>query len=302
MFGHLIAHLRGLARRRRIGVELEDEMRFHLEREMETHVRRGMSAAEAKRTAQVDFGGVAQTREAVGDVRAIWLDSVWRDIQLAVRLLTKQRLFTAAVSATLTVCLGANAALFAIVDHVLLRPLPIPEADRVVITGNRYPKAGVHSGYSTSAADYVDRLRETHVFEEQALFKVSSRGIDENGVPTSVPVMGVTPSFFRLARVAPSLGRTFTDEETEPGRQTKAVLSFGLWQSQFGGDPSAVGRDLRIDGRPYTIVGVMPKTFDLVASDVLVWTPLALTPAEKTVHYNDVWGYIARLKAGSSIG
>jgi putative ABC transport system permease protein len=301
MLGHLIAYLRGLVRRRQIGIELEDELRFHLEQETETNVRRGMSAAEARRMAQIDFGGVAQTREAVGDVRAIWLDSVWRDVQLAVRLLTKQRMFTATVSATLAVCLAANAALFAIVDHVLLRPLPIPEADRIVITGNRYPKAGADSGYSTSAADYDDRLRETHVFEEQALFKTASRGVEESGAPTRVQVMAVTPSFFRLARVAPSLGRTFTDDEIEPGRQTKAVLSFGLWQSQFGGDPSAVGRDLRIDGQPYTIVGVMPKSFDFVAPDVLAWTPLALTLVEKTVHYNDVWGYIARLKAGSSI-
>src|SRR2546426_10709598 len=127
--------------------------------QIDMNVRRGLSLAEARRIARLDFGGISQTREAVGDVRAIWLDSVWRDIQLAVRLLRKQRAFTLTVSATLAVCLGANAALFAIVDHVLLRPLPIPAPDRVVITGNRYPKAGVDSGYSTSAADYVDRLR-----------------------------------------------------------------------------------------------------------------------------------------------
>jgi len=87
MFGQLIAYLRGLARRREISIELEDEMRFHLERQIETNVRRGMSPAEARRMARLDFGGITQTREAVRDVRAIWLDSVWRDIQLAVRLL-----------------------------------------------------------------------------------------------------------------------------------------------------------------------------------------------------------------------
>src|SRR5262249_42929783 len=163
--------------------------------------------------AQLAFGGVTQTREAVREVRSIWLDSVCRDAQLAIRLLGKERAFTATVCITLAVCLAANAVLFAIVDHVLLRPLSIPESDRVVITGNRYPKAGVESGYSTSAADYVDRLRETHVFEEQALFKMTSRALDQHGVPTRVPVMGVTPSFFRLARVAPSLGRIFTDDE-----------------------------------------------------------------------------------------
>src|ERR1700736_3394015 len=118
-----------------------------------------MSSAEARRMALLDFGGLTQTREAVHDVRSMWLESVWRDIQLALRLLAKDRTFTLTVSASLAVCLGANAALFAIVDHVLLRPLPIPAADRIVITGNRYPKAGVDSGYGTSQRDYVARSR-----------------------------------------------------------------------------------------------------------------------------------------------
>jgi predicted permease len=297
----LIAYLRALARRREISIELEDELRFHLEQQIDANVRRGMSSAEARRKALLDFGGLTQTREAVHDVRSMWLESVWRDIQLAVRLLANERTFTLTVSATLAVCLGANAALFTIVDHVLLRPLPIPAPDRIVITGNRYPKAGVDSGFGTSAADYVDRLRETDVLEEQALFKMANRAVDENGVPTRVPVMSVTPSFFRLAQVAPSLGRVFADDETEPGRDARVLLSFALWQEQFAADPAAVGRDLRIDGRPHTIVGVMPKAFALVASDVLLWTPLTLTPAERTTHYNESWGYIARLKAGSSI-
>jgi len=116
-----------------------------------------------------------------------------------------------------------------------------------------------------------------------------------------VAVMSVTPSFFRLAQVAPSLGRIFAETEAEPGQGTSAILSFALWQSQFGADPTALGRDLRIDGHSYTIVGVMPKTFALISPDVLVWTPLILTPAEKISRYNDVWGYIARLKTGSSI-
>ena len=167
MFRRLIAHLQGLARRRAISIELEDEMRFHVEQHIGELVRQGVSSTEAARIA-LELGGITQTREAVHDVRTIWLDSVWRDIQLAIRLLAKQPAFTVTVSTTLAVCLGANAALFAIVDHVMLRPLPIPASDRIVITGNRYPKAGVDSGYSTSAADYVDRVRETHVFEEAA--------------------------------------------------------------------------------------------------------------------------------------
>ena len=137
----------------------------------------------------------------------------------------KQRAFTLTVGATLAVCLGVNAALFAVVDHVLLRPLPIPAPERVVITGSRYPKAGVDSGYSTSAADYIDRLRETNVFEEQALFKLVNRSVDENGAPARVPVMGVTPSFFHLAhgsRNSPSKCSRSRSEPTSIRRNSRA--------------------------------------------------------------------------------
>src|SRR5262249_42002088 len=164
------------------------------------------------------------------------VEQLVRDARYGFRMLAKAPAFTLAVWTTLAVCLGANAALFAVVDHVLLRPLPVAAPDRIVITGHRYPKAGVTSGSRTSAADYVDRLRETDVFEEQALFKIQNRAVDESGVPIRIPVMGVTPSFFPLAHIAPLLGRTFVDADAEPGSEAKAVLSFALWSSQFGGD------------------------------------------------------------------
>src|SRR4051794_21484117 len=173
MVSRVAAYVRARTRNRQVNRELDDELQFHLAQQVDAHVAAGMSVSDAKRTALRDFGGVSQTRDAVRDVRRLWFESVWRDLQLAIRLLRKEAAFTVTVGLTLALCLGVNAALFAIVDHVLLRPLAIPESDRVVITGNRYPKAGVDSGYSTSAADYVDRLRDTDVFEEQALFKIA---------------------------------------------------------------------------------------------------------------------------------
>jgi predicted permease len=297
-----ICRLWGTLRFKRSDADLQDELQSHIELAAEVAQRRGSSPADARRAARLQAGGIAQAMEALRDQRKIpGAEELVLDIRWGCRMLRKAPAFTLAVGTTLAVCLGANAALFAVVDHVLLRPLPVPAPDRIVITGNRYPKAGVDSGYSTSAADYVDRLRETDVFEEQALFKIQNQAVDKSGVPVRIPVMGVTPSFFRLAQVAPQVGRTFVDDDAEPGRETKAILSFALWSSQFGGDSSVVGRDLRVDGRPYTIVGVMPKEFALVADDVLVWTPLALTPAEKGTHYNDNWGYLARLNRAATI-
>ena len=107
--------------------------------------------------------------------------------------------------------------------------------------------------------DYYDRLRETDVFEEQALYNGANQSIDQNGTPVRVRVTRVTPSFFRLLRVGPALGRTFTEAEGEVGNDKKVVLSYALWQSQFGGDPDVIGKDIRIDGQPFTVVGVMPQ-------------------------------------------
>ena len=109
--------------------------------------------------------------------------------------------------------------------------------------------------------DYYDRLRETDVFEEQALYNGANQSIDQNGTPMRVRVTRATPSFFRLLRVGPALGRTFGEADGEVGNDKKVVLSYALWQSQFGGDPRPIGKELRIDGQPFTVVGVMPKGF-----------------------------------------
>src|SRR5687768_4637492 len=183
------------------------------------------------------------------------------DVTVGLRLLWKDRSFSATVAVTLALCIGANVALFSVVNNVLLRPLPLPESDRIVMIGNAYPKAGAANLRAVAVPDYYDRLRDTTAFEEQALYGNASVNIDQNGTPTRVRAMNVTPSFFRVLRVQPLLGRTFTEDEGEVGSNQKVVLSYGLWQSAFGGDAAIAGRDIRIDGQPYTVVGVMPQGF-----------------------------------------
>src|SRR6266851_4625098 len=159
------------------------------------------------------------------------------DIHVGLRLLWKDKAFTLTAALTLALCIGANTALFSVVHNVLLRPLPVPESERILLVANDYPKAtaGGFMGYS-GAPDYYDRLREITVFEEQAMYDVRSQSLDQNGTPTRVRVMQATPSFFRIAKIAPLVGWTFTDAEGEIGNEKKAVLSYALWQSQFGGD------------------------------------------------------------------
>jgi predicted permease len=225
------------------------------------------------------------------------------DLRVGLRLLWKDKAFTTTAALTLALCIGANTALFSVVHNVLLKPLNVPESDRIVLMGNAYPGAGAAIGGSSGVPDYYDRLRETTVYEEQALYNGRNQSIDQNGTPTRVRATNVTPSFFRLLRIAPALGRTFTEEDGVVGQDKKVVLSDALWQSQFGGDPGAIGKDIRLDGVPFTVVGVMPKGFYFLNQNVMLWRPLAFTPEQKSdaQRHSNNWQHIARLKPGATV-
>jgi len=224
-----------------------------------------------------------------------------RDIRYGARSLARDKAFSATVIATLAVCIAANSATFSIVNSVLLRPLPVPESDSIVLMANRYPGAGSPDSNNSAAGDYYDRLRDVSVFDEQAMFRGSGQTIEIGGTPQRVEAMRATPSLFRLLRVPPLLGRTFEDEEGEIGTESKVILSYGLWQQLYAGDRTAVGDDLRLSGRAHTIVGVMPPDFTFVNPEVRLWTPLAFTPEEKQGHHSNNWINIGRLKPGATL-
>jgi predicted permease len=228
---------------------------------------------------------------------------VFNDLYVSLRLLWKDKAFTTTAALTLALCLGANAALFSVVRGVLLKPLDLPDPDRVVMAGNAYPGAGVHEPIGSAVPDYFDRLRDVTAFEAQAMFKQDNRSIDQGGVATRVESITATPSFFKVAGVPTQLGRTFTEQEGELGHESVVVLSDGFWRSQFGGDRSAIGRELRIDGRPHTVVGVMPAGFRPTDEEKTMWTPMTFTAKEKSDeqrHSNNAV-FIARLKPGATV-
>jgi predicted permease len=228
---------------------------------------------------------------------------MWNDLRVGLRLLWKEKAFSLTAVLTLALCIGANAALFSVVHHVLLRPLPIPGSERILIIGNSYPGAGQAGPGSVSVPDHYDHLRDVTVFEEQALYNGRNQHVDQNGTPTRVRVNQVTPSFFRLLGVAPAIGRTFTEQDGEVGSDKKVVLSYAMWQSQFGGNPNAIGRDLRIDGQPFTVIGVMPQGFYYLNANVMLWRPLAFTPQQKddSQRHSNNYQNIARLKPGATL-
>ena len=231
------------------------------------------------------------------------MNILFSDLRVGLRLLWRDRAFAITAGLTLAVCIGANTALFSVVRGVLLKPLWMPEADRVVMAGNMYPGAGVYEPLGAAVPDYFDRLREVTVFSEQALLRQDNRSIDKDGSPLRVEGLSVTPSFFRVAGVTPQLGRTFTDQEGEIGSEFEVVISDGFWRTQLGGDPSAVGRDIRLDGRAYTVIGVMPPQFRPTDDEKALWTPMTFTAEEKSDnsrHSNNA-AYIARLKPGATV-
>ncbi len=172
-----------------------------------------------------------------------------------------------------------NAAVFVVVNSVLLKPLPFPEADRILLMSNQYRDFGTPGNSYSSAFDYFDRLRELDVFDEQAAFRLLTWTIQLDGHPQRPLGMAVTPSLFRVIQVPPMLGRTFSEEEgAELGRSTFVILSYGMWQQFFGGDPDIVGKAMYLGGNSGadTIIGVMPQDFIFVEPDVQFWYPLGI--------------------------
>jgi len=233
----------------------------------------------------------------------VLLDWLIRDLRVAARVLARDRAFSLTAASTLAVCIGANAALFTVVHHVLLRPLPVPEPSRILLMSNLYPKAGATDSSNSGVPDYYDRLKAVTVLESQAMFQTRSVSIGREGLPVRLQIVDATPSYFRVMGVSPALGRVFTDDEGEVGNDKRVVLSDALWHSQFGADPGVVGRDLRLNGQPYTIVGVMPRTFQGLDPEVMLWRALAFTAEQRSDeqrHSNNYWN-VGRLKPGATL-
>ena len=231
------------------------------------------------------------------------MQQLLQDLRFARRLLWKDRGFAATAALTLAVCIGANVAIFAVVNSILLQPLPVPHAEQLVFMYNAYPGAGAEAEGSTGVPDYYDRLSQTDVFQEQALYDTRGVTLGGNADPQRITAMMGTPSLLRMLQVQPVRGRIFTEQEGTVGQTQKAILTYAAWQQWFGGQDTAIGQDIRIGGQPYAVVGVLPKGFSFLDPDVMVWLPLAFTADEKSdsQRHSNNWSYLARLKPGATI-
>ena len=233
------------------------------------------------------------------------MERLLQDLRFAVRLLWKDRSFSLTTIATLALCLAANVAIFAVVNGVLLKPLPFPEPDRLIRIFNKYPGAGVDSGGSNGVPDYFDRKRDMSSLDETALFREAGVTISGNGLGEAerIPAMIVTPSFYRVLRTQPLRGQLFTEAQGEIGQEKVVILTHGLWQRLFGGRDDAIGQDIRLGGEPFRVVGVLPSDFVFLDPDIQLFRPAAFSARDKSddSRHSNNWQQFGRLKPGATV-
>jgi putative ABC transport system permease protein len=247
----------GVGRRER---DLSSELAFHREMLEERHRANGLDPAAARRAAQIELGGEAQIAETWRDQRSLpFFETLWQDARYGVRMLRRAPGFTVAALLTLTLGIGANTAIFTVVDAVLLRPLPYAEPERLVTVGDRSDE-----GFSTNVgfATVLDWRQRSRAFESLAMLRGWAPTLVINGEAERVPAVRVSWNYFDMLGVRPVLGRGFTADDDRPDHWRVLLLSDGLWRRRFNADPSIVGRTVVMNDRAYRVIGVMPASYE----------------------------------------
>jgi putative ABC transport system permease protein len=252
--------LRVIFRRRAVERDLDEELQFHLEMQTQEHVRRGLSPEAAREAASRSFGGYERVKEQCRDARgARFTETLAQDIRFAFRTLRSSPGFTFVAVLTLGLGIGANTAIFSVINGVLLRPLPYGNADRLVLIRQSAPGTG-RPNVNVSIREYFD-YREQATADLDALVEYHQMSFDllRRGDPDRVATGVVSHNFFDVLGIRPIVGRTFTADDDKPGAEPVLILSYTYWQTKFGGDPKIVGQVFEMNDRPHTVVGVLPN-------------------------------------------
>jgi putative ABC transport system permease protein len=279
--------------------QLDEELHAHVEMLLEEYVRRGMPPEEARYAALRAFGGVEQMKEEYREKRSLpMIETLVQDLRYGLRQLRRNLGFTVVAVLTLALGIGANTAIFSVVNTVLLQPLPYRDADRLVMVWG-YDRPHGYSTDQVSPPDFRDWQSQNRVFEAMAGSTDVMYTLTGAGEPAPITGYEFSAEYFRVLGVAPLIGRTFAPEEEQEGKNHVVVLGYRLWQSRLGADPSLVGKTITLDGAPYTVVGVMPQTFPDAVTQL--WTPLTM-PREAVQDRNYRFlRVIARLKPGATL-
>jgi predicted permease len=296
-----IWRLRGLFHKERRDLDLAQELDSHIQLHIEDSVRAGFPPEQARRQAIITLGGIEQTKENYRDRRGIpTIESAIQDLRFGLRVLLKNPGFTTVAVLTLAVAIGANSALFSVVDAVLLKSLPYPDPHNLVEIWNTYPtlpQAGL------SGADFQNWREQAREFADMGGYRFVSHGFNVAGQGDPQHLQGTyaTSNLFSILGVSPFLGRVFSSGEDKPGSAPVVMISHRAWQNVFGGDSDAVGRLIILDGMGYTLIGVLPADFTL-ANWADLWLPAGqMDIDELTGRVHHPFAVIARLRSSASI-
>lgn len=305
MIRDCILRLRALFRRKLVEQELDAELRFHLDHQVQKFVESGMPLAEAQRQARLMIGGEEQIKEECRDARGVRLvESLAQDARYAFRSLGKSPGFTVVAILTLMLGIGVNTALFTIVHGVLLNPLPFPRPDRLVSLWEE--NVIETTAYNPiSGGVFADWQTEAKSFEQMALVGEDSANLSGDGgaLPESIGIRQCSYNLFPLLGVQPALGRFFAEQDDRHGAAPTTVLTNGLWKRRYASDASIVGRTILLDGQRFTVIGVLPAWFDYPDKRVQLWVPVRLVVSEMDMRNrgNHRFFVTARLRDGVAV-
>jgi len=297
-FRALLKRITALFHRDHHDADLAAELESHLQFHIEDNLRAGMSPEEARRQALLKLGGLDQTKESVRARRGLpWLDSLLQDTRFALRMLRKNPGFTAIAILTLALGIGGVTTVFSIVDAVLLRPLAIHDPSRVMYIEE--PWQGLIM--NLSAGDFVDVEKQSTAFQSVGASGDANFNLTTSSTPERVVGKLATSGYFATFGVQPLVGRFFTKDDDTAGRPPVVVLSESLWRSYLAGDSQIIGKQLGINGLHYTVIGIMPKTFDPFLDNSKLWIPAAFGPQQLDDRSNHSYDVVARLRPGVSM-
>jgi putative ABC transport system permease protein len=280
--------------------DLDQELQYHLERQMDEGLTNGLAPEEARYAALRALGAITQNKEQCRDLRGVnWMEDFMQDLRYGARRLRKNPAFTTVAVLVLALGIGANTAMFSVAYGILLRPLPYTEADHVAVVYMRFFPRDFAFG-TLCIRDYLMWKDNNHAFEDPSLFRSLRVDIGGNeGIPEQVQGASVTAGFFSTLDVNPLIGRTFVPGDDQPATRSMTVLSESIWRKRFAASPAVLGKTILVNGAPSTVIGVMPGVFRFPRRDTEVWTNLPLNPPTR---YGP-WFYrgVARLKPGVSM-
>jgi putative ABC transport system permease protein len=286
--------------------EVDTELDFHVEMRTREFIAAGMDPVSAREAAVGRFGDIHRVNETCRQIgrrrdedmrRTEYLSELTQDVTFACRQLLKSPGFSIVAILTLALGIGATSAIFSAVHAVVLRPLPVPDPERIVAVYEFWRG----SRGSMSAGNYVDAMAQATSFSDSTAVQYSSFNLGDTTDAERIIGARTTAGFFGVFGTQPALGRVYSIEEDQPGREQVVVLSHRLWTRRFGSDRQVVGRQVRISGRPYEVIGVMPASFDFTDQTEELWVPIAWTAERKGMHDEHAFQIYARLKAGAGV-